>query len=131
MSVRCPDDNSVPIAPGEVGDAEPFEALVDERVRIGDAVELPVEAQVLAHAHALGQRQVPRREADALRGAAALVREIEAADRDRARVGRHDAEDHQQRRGLARAVRAEQRDALPGVHDEIDTVDRPVRGDSP
>ena len=48
---------------GEVGDAEAFETLVDERVRIGDAVELSVEAQVLAHAHALGEREVARREA--------------------------------------------------------------------
>ena len=87
MSVRCPDDSSVPIALGQIGDAETFETLVDERVRIGDAVELAVEPQVLAHAHALGERQVSGRETDALRGLAALVREVETADRHRTLVG--------------------------------------------
>ena len=91
-----------------------------------DAVELPVEAQVLADTHALGERQVAGREPDALRGPAALVREVESADRHRTLVGRDDTEDHEQRRGLARAVRAEERDPLAGVHDEVDTVDRPV-----
>ena len=49
---------------GEVRDPEAFEALVDLRGRIGEPVELAVELQVLAHAHALGERQVAGREPD-------------------------------------------------------------------
>ena len=131
ISVRCPDESSVPIALGEMRDAEALEPFLDQRFGIGDAVELAVQLQVLAHAHALGERQVAGRESDALGGLAAMVREVEPADRDVARVGRHDAEDHEQRRGLARAVRAEQRDALARVHDHVDAVDRARRGGSP
>ncbi len=124
ISVRCPDDSSVPIAFGEVRDPEAFEAFLDARLGIGESVELAVETQILVHAHAFGERQVARREPDALRGLTAVVREIEAAHTDRAAVGRHDAENHEQRRGLARAVGAEQRDALPRVNGYVDTVDR-------
>jgi hypothetical protein len=111
---------------GEVGDAEALEAFVDERIRIGDPVQLPVEPQILAHAHALGQRQVAGREADAFRGLTAVLREVEAADRDRAFVGRHDTQHHEERGGLARAVGPEQRDALARVHDQVDTVHRAI-----
>ncbi len=110
----------------EVADAEPLETLVDQRVRIGDAVELTVEAQVLTYTHPFGERQVSGREPNALRRPAALPGEVEPADRDRAGVGRHHAEDHEQGGGLAGAVRAEQSDALPLVHHEIDSVDRAV-----
>ena len=68
----------------------------------------------------------PAAKPDTFGGPAALVREVEAADRHGALVGRDDAEDHEQRRGLARAVRTEQRDALPRVHHEVDPVDRAV-----
>ena len=53
---------------GEVLDAEALEPVVDRAVRIGDAVELAVELQVLAHAHALGEREVAGREPDVLGG---------------------------------------------------------------
>jgi hypothetical protein len=109
---------------GEVRDAEALEPFLDTRGGIGQAVQLAVQLQVFAHAHALRERQVARRESDALGRLAALVREIQPTDRDFTCVGTHDAEDHQQRRRLARAVGAEQRDALPRSDDDVDAVDR-------
>ena len=44
-------------------------------------------------------------------------------DLDAALVGDDRAEQHQQRRGLARAVRPEERDAFAGVDDDVDAVD--------
>ena len=134
MSVRCPDESSVPIASARCSTRKRREPFLDLRRRVGEPVELAVQLQVLAHAHALGERQVARREPDERRGVAALLRERVAADRDRPRVRADDAEDHQQRRRLARAVRTEQRDALTRVHDEVDAVDRarpPVVLDEP
>jgi len=43
---------------------------------------------------------------------------------DRAGVGPRQPGDHAQRRGLAGAVRSEQRIKLAGAHGEIETVDR-------
>src|SRR5439155_9529928 len=46
-----------------------------------------------------------------------------AEDLDPTLVGCDHAEQHHQRRGLARAVRSEQRDARAGLHLEVDAVD--------
>ena len=97
---------------------------MDARLGIGQTVELAVEAQILVDAHAFREWQVARRESDALRGLAPMTCEIEAAHVDRALVGSHDAEDHEQRRRLTRAVGAEQRDPFPGMDDHVDAVDR-------
>ena len=64
---------------GEVRDPEPLEPFVDARLRIGEAVELAVERRYSLHPHALGERQIAGREADALGRFAALAR------RDRSR----------------------------------------------
>jgi hypothetical protein len=49
---------------------------------------------------------------------------IDAGDMDRAGVRPHQSRDHAQRRGLAGAVRAEQRIEPAGTHGEVETVDR-------
>ena len=49
---------------------------------------------------------------------------IDAGDADRAGVGPRQPGDHAQRRGLAGAVRSEQRIKLAGAHGEVETVDR-------
>ena len=122
----------------EMRDTEAFEALRDAaRRRISQAVELSVQLQVLAHAHPFGEREITRREAHTLGRLTALALQIEAADRHVTRVGADNAEDHQERGGLARAVRTEERDAFTGVHEHVDPVDRarpagsPLRGRAP
>ena len=92
--------------------------------RVDDPVELPEELQIFAHAHALGEREIAGREPDVRGRLAALPIERVPADRHRPGIGTDHTEHHQQRRGLARAVRSEERDALPRVDDEIDAVDR-------
>jgi hypothetical protein len=49
---------------------------------------------------------------------------IDAGDADRARIRTQEPGDHAQGRGLAGAVRAEQRVELAGAHGEIEAIDR-------
>ena len=53
-----------------------------------------------------------------------IAQRIDAADADRAGIGRQEARHHAQRRGLAGAVRAEQRVELALPHTKIETGDR-------
>ena len=108
---------------GESPDAEAFERAVDEWPGLGDAIELAVHAKELADAHALGQGQVAGREPDLCERGGAPAWQPVAEDLDPTLVGCDHPEQHHQRRGLARAVRSEQRDARAGLHLEVDAVD--------
>src|SRR5436190_420180 len=106
-----------------IRDAKPFQSLRDALAWIGNAVQLRIQREVFGHAQPLGEWEIPRREPDLLRGRAPVMRKVVPADRHVAGVGFHRAEDHEQCRGLARAVRPEQRDSLAGADNEIDAVD--------
>ena len=61
----------------------------------------------------------------------ALVGRVGAVEMDRPRVGRLEAGDDAQQRGLARARGPEQRDQLAGVDPQIDLVDRGEGAEAP
>ena len=61
----------------------------------------------------------------------AVVGGVRAVEVDRARIGRLEAGDDAQQRGLARARRPEQRDQLAGVDVQIDVVDRGEGAEAP
>ena len=114
-SVRWPDDSSLPMLVGQVGDAEALEAEVDGRLRMGQTVQPAEQGEELADPEPLREGQVAGREADLGRGLAAGLGQAVTGDLDGAVVGAHDAEQHHQRGGLARPVRARGgRPAPPG-----------------
>ncbi len=110
---------------GAVGQADLLEHLIDRGVGLGgrDAVELRRVAQVLAAGHvavepdAVGH--VPHAPLDLERATG----RIESDDTGRALGGFGQAEEHEDRRGLARAVLAEQPEDLAGVHLEVEVID--------
>ena len=101
--VRCPDDSSLPIALARSVDREALEPDAAPGGR-GSAMPYrrPEQREELLDPEALGQRQVAGREADLLHRGAALAREPVADDLDVAGVGGDHAEQHHQRRRLAR-----------------------------
>ena len=58
-----------------------------------------------------------------------VVPRVAAEQRDRARVGAEQPEQHADRRGLARAVRPEEAVHLAGLDDEVEPVERPGRAE--
>ena len=88
-----------------------------------EPVEAGEDLERLAHAQAVGQRQVARHEPDLRHRPRPAPREHVPSDLDRSRVGRDRAEQHEQRRRLARAVRPEERDAIAGPDGEVDPGD--------
>ena len=86
-SVRWPDESSVPIASARCSMRNRARPACDRVGRVGDPVELPVELEVLAHAHALGEREVAGRESDVRSRLAALPIERVPADRHRPGIG--------------------------------------------
>src|SRR5439155_18083626 len=113
----------VPHRVAQVRDGESLEPRLDLGGRVLEPVELPEEAQELADAQPLGQRQVSGGEADAPGGGAAVAGQAEPGDLDPTRVRRDDAEEHEQGRGLTGAVGPEERDALTGADCQVDAVD--------
>jgi hypothetical protein len=107
----------------EVGDAEPLQPGRRRGARVGQAVQLAVHAQVLVHPQPLGQGKVPGREPDLLHGRDPAAGQAMAADGDRALVGLHHTEAHEQGGRLAGAVGTQQRDPLALADAEIDPVD--------
>ena len=99
---------------------EPF---LDVRVDVVESVEVGEEPQHLVHLHARGQRQIARREPDPLHRLAARPGQQVTEQLDAPPVGGDDAEQHQQRGGLAGSVGAEKRDPLPGRDCEVDPGD--------
>jgi hypothetical protein len=93
-------------------------------VGVDDPVQLTEQPQVLAHPHAFGEGQVTGGKADILGGRAAFPAQREATDLDPARVRGYHTQQHQQRGGLARTVRPEQRDPFAGAELDVDAVDR-------
>jgi len=81
-----------------------------------EPVEAGEDAERLAHAQAIGQWQVAGDEADLFHCLRSPLGKVMTHDLDLAFVGRDRAEQHEQGRGLAGAVGAEQPDALAGVH---------------
>src|SRR5207245_3445742 len=102
----------------EVRDGESLEPRLDRGDRVVEPVELPEEAQELADAQPLGQRQVPGGEADTAGGGAAMAGRAEPGDLDPTAVRRDDAEEHEQGRGVAGAVGPEEPEALTGADGE-------------
>ena len=90
-------------------------------------VELPEVGEHFARRQPLVELRVAREEADAALGGNRLGVDVEAVDQHPAAVGRQDAGQHPQRRGLAGAVGTEQPDDLAGPHRERHVVD----GDHP
>ncbi len=113
-------------AVGEACDAEAGEPAVDGLVgRVAaETVETGEDRERLAYPEAVGERQVARDEADLRHGLRSLLRQAMPEDLDVALVGDDRTEQHQQRRRLAGAVRTQERDALAGADDDVDTVDR-------
>ena len=104
-------------------DREPLEPELDRRLRLLDAVQAAEQLEELLDPQPLGQREVARGEADLFHRLAPLLGQAPPDDLDLALVGRDHAEQHQERRRLARAVRAQERDALTRVDLEVDAVD--------
>ena len=69
-------------------------------------------------------RELLRHQADHRAHGAVVARDVEAGDRDRALVEPHDAADESDQRGLAGAVRAEQREDLALADIEVDELER-------
>ena len=88
------------------------------------AVERGLEAQVVARGEERVERRLLQRGADRAPHLRALARDVEAADRGRARGRRQQRRQHVDGRRLARAVRAEEAVDLAGRHVQVDLVDR-------
>src|SRR5215471_4732278 len=89
-----------------------------------DAVELGVEAQVLLGAEVLVERGRLEHEADAAPNRVPLGDDVVAGDLGRPRGGGGQRAEDVDRRGLARAVRAEEAERLAGVDPEVDAAHR-------
>ncbi len=88
------------------------------------AVEAAEELERLPHLELLGQGQVAGHEADLGHRPGPALRDAGGRGCRSCRPSGGDhAEEHQQRRGLAGAVGAEEGDPLPGLHVEVDTID--------
>jgi hypothetical protein len=107
----------------QVGDPEALERGPDLRAGVGDPVDLPVDSQELLDAQALGERQIAGGEAHLRHRLTPAPGQPAARDLDPSAVGRHDPEQHQQRRRLARPVGAQKPDALaPGPTGQVDSL---------
>jgi hypothetical protein len=111
---------------GMGGEIEPIEQLLCThlRQRRRDAPQPGDEFQIFPRRELVVDHRLvgdPRR--DPLRRHR-IGERIDAGDMDRAGVGPRQPGDHAQRRGLAGAVRSEQRIKLAGAHGEVETVDR-------
>ena len=107
---------------GEVRDPEALERFVRGGALVGHAVETGEHAERLAHPEPLGQRQVAGGEADVLHRLGTAAWQGVAAQRDGALVRGDGAEQHEQGGGLARPVRPEEPDPLPGRDGDADVV---------
>ena len=110
---------------GQPGDAEAGETAVD--CFVGSAAVEPVEAgehgERFPDTQAVGQRQVTGDEADLRHGRRSFLWKSVAEDLDVTFVRDDGTQQHQERRGLPRAVGAEQSDALTRVDDDVHAVD--------
>jgi hypothetical protein len=101
---------------GEITDPEPSEAGVDGLGGglTGEPVQAGEDRQRFPDAEAVGEREVAGDEPDLLHGRGPAARQPVAQDVDRPRIGRDRSEEHQERRRLARAVRASSPTRSPG-----------------
>ena len=86
------------------------------------AIEVGKDAQVLGDRQALRHVDIRRREIDARQHAVAMPQHVAAEHANRAGRRREHAEQHGQRRRLARAVAAEQGGRGAGAHVEADAL---------
>jgi hypothetical protein len=124
----------LPVALRELGDgpaADVLEPAVPQRRRDGPPAGGPVEPeepgpvlQVLDHPHLGVERSRLGQVADLGPDPPRLPRHVQAVHGHRARRGRQVAGDHPDRRGLARAVGAEEGDDVARLDLEIERIDR-------
>jgi hypothetical protein len=111
---------------GQVADAEPLESQRGSLGRSADALQPREHPQIFTDPHPLGQRQVARREAHLGERLRPVPGQPLTEDLDRPAVGRHRAQAHQQGRGLAGTVRAQEPDPLTLLDEQVDAVDGPA-----
>ena len=122
---RCfqPPDN-VPAGAGAPRfQAELVKRRRDDLAAIGEMVEAGDEEQVLLDRQVLVEREFLRHVADFALDPGAVAPHVEAEHRPLARVGRQQAADQPDRRGLAGAVGAEEADDLARCDAQRDVVD--------
>ena len=114
-------------ARAQVADVQVVEQRLQARVDllVLEALQLEHRADVLRDGELAEDRRFLRQVGQAQARAAEdrQVREVLAVERDAARVDRHEAQDHVEARGLARAVGAEQAHDLAALHGERDVGD--------
>ena len=105
------------------GQAEPVQRLGHCLLDRVELVEPRHEGQVLGDGQVFVEGEALRHVADLALYRGALGADIEPEHRALPGIGLEQAADHPDRRGLARAVGAEETDDLAGRHREIDIVD--------
>ena len=105
------------------GEAEGGEGVADRGARVGQAVEAGDEVEVLLDGQVLVERELLGHVADPVLDGPALGAEVVAEHLALALVEGEQAAHHADRRGLARAVRAEEADDLAAVDGHRHVVD--------
>ena len=110
------------LAVARVGEREAGEQVVGDRARVLQVTQLGDQHEVLPAGEHLVDRGELAGQADRLAHVAGLGGDVEAVDRGGARVGLEQRRQDPHERGLAGAVRAEQREDAPRRHVEVDAA---------
>ena len=113
-------------APAVGGEAEPADQVGGARLRHGrlDAPQAGYEFEIFERRQLVVDHRLVRPPRHLLLGGDRIFERVDAEDRHRSGVGPQQAGHHAQRRGLARAVGAEQRVEFAPAHGEIERIDR-------
>jgi hypothetical protein len=105
-----------------VGERETGEQVVGDRTRVLQVTKLRDQDEVLAPGENFIDRSELAGQADRLAHVAGLAGDVVAVDRGGARVGLQQRRQDAHERGLACAVRAEEREDAPRAHVEVDAA---------
>ena len=108
------------LAVPRLGEREAGEQVVGDRARVLQVAQPGDQHQVLPAGEHLVDRGELAGQADRLAHVAGIRGDVEAVDRGGARVGLQQRREDPHQRGLAGAVRAEQREDAPRPHVEVD-----------
>jgi hypothetical protein len=107
-----------------LGEAEPLDPVARARGGRVEVEQARVQRELLARGQLRIERRLLEHDADLPAHRGALAHDVAAEQRDLARARREQRREHAHRRRLARAVRAEQAEADPARHVEVDARER-------